>query len=102
MNRYQKLTIWIVVMIVTLFSIAEVVLLAFQCSPVSYFWTRFLGGSGKCISGKIVADLAYCHAAIITVSDWTLGIIPIFLVYNLKINTRTKISVALILALGSV
>jgi len=89
-------------MIVTLFSFAEVILLAFQCSPVSYFWMRFLGESGKCISGKIVADLAYCHAAILTASDWTLGIIPIFLVWNLKMNSRTKISVALILALGSV
>jgi hypothetical protein len=89
-------------MIVTLYSIAEVTVLAFQCSPVSNFWTRFLGEPGKCIPGRIIADLAYCHAAIITASDWTLGILPIFLVWNLKMNSRTKVSVAIILAFGSV
>jgi hypothetical protein len=90
-----------VIIIVTLFSIAEIIVLAFQCIPASNFWTRFIGEPGKCIPGRIIADLSYCHAAIITASDWTLGILPIFLVWNLKINFRTKLSVALILAVGS-
>jgi hypothetical protein len=96
------MTIWIVVIIVALFSIGQVIFLIFQCSPVSNFWTRFIGEPGKCISGTIISHLGYTHTAIVTAADWTLAIVPIFLVWNLKLNLRTKISVALILTLGSV
>jgi len=48
-------------------------------------------------------DTTYAHAAISAWGDWTLGIIiPIFLVRDLSLSPRTKISVALILALGAV
>jgi hypothetical protein len=96
------MTIWIVVIIVTLFSTGEVIFLIFQCSPISSFWTRFLGEPGNCISGTIISHLGYTHTAVVTAADWTLAILPIFLVWNLKLNLRTKISVALILALGTV
>jgi hypothetical protein len=85
----------------TAFSIAFLFVIIFQCYPVSYFWTRFLGESGTCIPATVVADMTYAHAAIITWSDWTLGILPIFLVWNLNMNPRTKVSVALILGLGA-
>jgi hypothetical protein len=75
--------------------------LTFQCDPISSFWMRILGEPGTCIAGSVVADLAYCHAALICVADWTLAILPIFLVWNLNMNSRTKISVAVILGLGS-
>jgi hypothetical protein len=45
--------------------------------------------------------MTYAHGAISTWSDWTLGVLPIFLVWNLKMNPRTKVSVALILSLGA-
>jgi len=49
----------------------------------------------------VVADMTYGHGAVSTWSDWTLGILPIFLVWNLNMNPRTKVSVALILGLGA-
>jgi hypothetical protein len=82
-------------------TVAEVMVLAFQCNPVSNFWTRFLGEPGKCIAGDIIKDISICHAAMVTFSDWVLGILPIFLVWNLNMNIRTKVSVALILGLGA-
>jgi hypothetical protein len=100
-QRYQGLIIWTIVMTLTVWSIAEVLVIAFQCDPISNFWTRFLGEPGTCISGPIIEDLSICHAAMITFSDWTLGILPIFMVWNLNMNPRTKVSVALILGLGA-
>jgi hypothetical protein len=88
-------------MTLTVWSIAEGLVMVFQCDPISNFWTRFLGEPGKCIAGTIIEDLSICHAAMITFSDWTLGILPIFLVWNLNMNFRTKVSVALILGLGA-
>jgi len=101
MNIYQKCTIWIVIMVSTVFSIAYIFVMIFQCYPVSYFWTRFLSGSGQCITTTVIADMTYAHGAISTWSDWTLGILPVFLVWNLNMNPRTKVSVALILGFGA-
>jgi len=101
MKTYQKFTIWTVIIVSTAFSIAYIFVMIFQCFPVSYFWTRFLDGSGKCIPATVVADMTYAHGAVSTWSDWTLGILPIFLVWNLNMNPRTKVSVALILGLGA-
>jgi hypothetical protein len=100
-NKYQKFTIWSVTILSTVFSIAYVLVMTFQCHPIPYFWTRFLGGAGTCISATVIADMTYTHGAITTFSDWTLGILPIFLVWNLNMNPRTKVSVALILGLGA-
>jgi hypothetical protein len=101
-KTYQKWTIWIVIIVSTSFSVAYIPVLIFQCYPISYFWTRFIGGSGKCIPATVIADMMYTHGAISTWSDWTLGILPAFLVWNLNMNPRTKVSVALILGLGAV
>lgn len=88
--------------VVLLYSTFYFFILTFQCRPVSYFWTQFEGASGSCVPAKVIADTSYTHAAVSATADWTLGILPIFVVWNLKMNARTKISVALLLSLGAV
>jgi hypothetical protein len=88
--------------VVLVYSTFYFFVLAFQCHPVSYFWTQFGGASGHCVPARVIADTSYTHAAISATADWTLGILPIFIVRNLKMNSRTKFSVALLLALGAV
>ena len=50
---------------------------------------------------KIIVDAFYGYSAISCLADWILGIIPVFLVWNLQMNKRTKLSVAAILAVGA-
>jgi hypothetical protein len=85
---------------VVVFSTIYVFFLAFQCTPAKHFWTQYEGGKGSCIKGSSVADASYAHSAISALTDWTFGILPVFFVWKLKMNPRTKISVALILGLG--
>jgi hypothetical protein len=101
-RRSHILVIWTVIIAFTAVSILYVFLMAFQCHPVSYFWTQYgIGGSGKCISSTVIVDLTYVHSAFNAVADWTLGTLPIFLIWNLQMNTRTKVSAAIILSLGA-
>jgi hypothetical protein len=100
-KRSQIVTIWIVIGVVTVFSIFYFFLIVFQCSPVTYFWTQYLGVVGKCVPAKVITNSTYAHSAVSAWADWTLGILPIFLVWDLAMNPRTKVSVALILALGA-
>jgi hypothetical protein len=99
-----------VIIIFSLFTTYFLFLMIFQCHPISYFWTQSpyttsdvppVEGA-SCISREIIADSTYAHGALSAAADWTLGILPIFIVWNLNMNPRTKISVALILALGAV
>ena len=101
-KRFQKIIIWVVVSIVTAYSIYYFFIVIFQCRPVSFFWNRFDGHhEGKCVSSSMVAGSTYAHSALSVWADWTLALLPVSLVWGLDMNPRTKISVALILALGA-
>ena len=85
----------------TLFSVCSIIVVVIQCQPISYFWTRYSGGSGSCISPAVLAYSTYAHGALSAVIDWTLGTLPIFIVRDLRMDLRTKISTAVILGLGA-
>jgi hypothetical protein len=82
------------------YSIFYFFLVIFQCSPVSFFWGQYEGMKGTCINPAIVPDASIAHSVVNFIADWVLGLLPIALIYNLQMNTRTKVSVAAILSLG--
>jgi hypothetical protein len=100
-SRTHKIIIWTVIIILEVCSVTYFLLFVMQCFPAAYFWTRYTGGKGTCIDSKITVDATYAYSAISCATDWALGIMPISLIWNLKMNPRTKISVAIILALGA-
>jgi len=61
-----------------------------------------LGEPGSCVTTDFVVDAVYVYSAISCFIDWSLAIIPIFLVYNLQMDRKTKIYVAGIIALAAV
>lgn len=74
--------------------------LAFQCSPPSYFWRQVYGIEGGCMNKAIVTNAVYVHSAFSAVSDWCLGLLPIALLWGVSINMRTKAIIAVLLSLG--
>lgn len=101
-KKYQKTIIWVVMAVVLLFSTYYLLLVILQCHPVPYFWNQYIDPEGgSCVNPEVIAGSTYAHGAISAWADWTLGILPIFLVWDLNMNPRTKVSVALILALGA-
>lgn len=99
-KRYQVLVIYTVMGVVALFSTMYFFFLVFQCTPVDYLWLQFTNMSGTCVGPTVLANATYAHAAISAITDWAFGILPVFFVWNLQMNPRTKLSVALILGLG--
>ena len=100
-SKTHKIIIWTAVVIVEVYSLGFFLLFVMQCLPSRYFWTRFTGGQGSCINPDITVNATYAYSAISCAVDWTLGLLPISLVWNLQMNPRTKLSVAAILALGA-
>lgn len=84
-------------------------ILTLQCMPVSYFWQRVRllldptsNVHGHCMSLDTVIDMAYVYSVTATLCDLSLGLLPIFLVWNLQMNRRAKAALAGILGMGCV
>ena len=99
--KTHKIIIYTVLTILELYSVVYFFLFVLQCVPSSYFWTRYTGGSGKCMDATITVKATYAFGAVSCWVDWTLATLPFFLVWSLHMNVRTKISVACILAMGA-
>ncbi|KAK8055260.1 hypothetical protein PG993_000487 [Apiospora rasikravindrae] len=76
-----------------------------QCTPPSFFWegpAKVPGAHGSCINKAIVPISTILHSVLSALSDWTLALLPIAMLWNVQINLRTKISVAVLLSTGLV
>ncbi|KAM3070569.1 hypothetical protein ACMFMF_008022 [Clarireedia jacksonii] len=98
--KIHKIIIWTVFVVTEIYSFFFFMLFILQCRPTSYFWNRYKGDSfkGKCIEGPLVSNCFIGYSAISCWTDWTFSILPIFLIWNLQMNQRTKTSVMLVLA----
>jgi hypothetical protein len=101
-TRTQKTIIWLVMIVTATISLYFFFLFVFQCWPVSFFWEQYTGLQGSCINPDIITVSTYVYSAVSCCTDWTLCILPGFMVWNLQMNPRTKLSVSVILALSAV
>jgi len=72
----------------------------FQCWPVAYFWGQYTGMEGRCIDGTIITASTYAYSAMSCWTDWTYCILPAFMVWNLQMHRRIKITVCVILGVS--
>lgn len=80
-------------------------LMLLQCKPLSYFWTRTAldpSIEGYCISINIIITMTYVYSAFAALCDFTVGILPIFIVYKLQMRREVKLAVGGILSMACV
>jgi hypothetical protein len=99
--KTHRFIIWTTIAVIEIYGAFYFFLFVLQCRPSAYFWTQYTGGKGTCIDPKITVNATYAYSAVSCVADWTLGIIPIFLVWNLRMQRRMKYTVAMILGVGA-
>ncbi|KAG7105258.1 hypothetical protein HYQ44_016570 [Verticillium longisporum] len=101
-SRVHRWIIWANFAVIAAISAAFFFILVFQCSPPSHFWTQVYGTDGHCYSKLIVTYTTTVHSCVSCLSDWCLGLLPIALLWNVKINSRTKVTIAVLLSLGMI
>jgi hypothetical protein len=101
--RLQRYAIIFAITLTEIYSTVFFFMFVLQCKPVSYFWQQYAPtpGIGKCSDPRIVTYTFFGYSAIACLTDWILAIIPIFLVKDLQLNRRTKISAILLLSMCS-
>ncbi len=74
----------------------------FQCRPVAYFWNRFKpNSSGSCLSLEAFFAFLETVNAIEIATDIVLAVLPCAMAWNMKMKRSKKITVAIMLDLGS-
>ncbi|TDZ60811.1 hypothetical protein CTRI78_v004697 [Colletotrichum trifolii] len=101
-NKVHRWIIYGNLVVVWTISIAFFFIMTFQCMPPSYFWRQLYGDPGSCINYNIVPDATIAHSVISALSDWCIGLLPIFLLWNVNLNRRTKVLVAILLSMGMI
>jgi hypothetical protein len=71
----------------------------FQCNPVQFQWDYTIQG-GTCVSGDSLVSAGYALSVLSVLSDWLYALLPIPMLWNVKMNLHTKIVVVIVLSLG--
>lgn len=100
-QRIHILIIYTIMILATVFGGAFFFVIVFQCWPISDWWD--LNPAHKnCINPDIVIGLTYGVSALNIIADWTLGLLPIFIVKDLQMSSRQKRLVSAILAFAAI
>lgn len=98
-QKSHKWAIYITIAVVTTYSFCFFLVVLLQCRPVSYYWNQDQPGQCK---PDVMIGATIAYGVVCMATDFTIGIIPLFIVRQLQMNFRTKCAVAGILAMAAV
>lgn len=102
-KRWQRITLWVLMSVVSVFNVIYIFIAIFACHPVERTWTRYdpTPQEGHCNSTSFATIPTYMAAFLNVLADWILPLLPATLVWKAKMETRKKLSVCAVMALGS-
>ncbi|SPO06396.1 related to integral membrane protein PTH11 [Cephalotrichum gorgonifer] len=99
-GRKERTILWATVILNALFGIAFIFAGIFQCTPVSYYWTKWDGEhQGKCVS---INGIAWANAIVSIVFDIWMLVIPMSQLHKLQLHWKRKVGVGLIVTIISI
>ncbi|KAL4802433.1 hypothetical protein BDV18DRAFT_163837 [Aspergillus unguis] len=99
----HRIILWAVCVVVVVSGLVFWLVLLFDCWPVEYFWERLnILKRGQCLSTHVLLIIAYVYSSLTIACDFTLGIMPVCLIWRLQMNARTKLALVGILSLGAI
>jgi hypothetical protein len=102
-ERLHILNIWFIMLSSAVLGVAAFFVGIFHCRPLTVGWS-LEPHADSCVDISVVLAITYSVSALNVIADWTLGILPIFIVSGLQMSKRQKRIVVGILsfaALGS-
>lgn len=102
-QRRYRYTLYVAISIVTVWSLVLFFWNLFQCKPVEAQWDYTILSSDSnshCVSVGEVVNAAYALSAMTVLSDWLFALLPIPMVWNVKMTMQAKLTVMAILGVG--
>ncbi|KAJ6022010.1 hypothetical protein N7540_007514 [Penicillium herquei] len=104
-KRSHIWTLYTVMILTVIAGLVFFFLMLLQCKPLSYFWNRKKFDPsihGYCIDMEIIIIMTYIYSVFAAMCDFTVGILPIFLVSKLQMKRKAKLAVVGILSMACV
>ncbi|KAJ5193531.1 hypothetical protein N7449_009673 [Penicillium cf. viridicatum] len=102
-SRVHAYILYAAMALATAIGIIFFLLTMFQCSPVDYFWNRAQPNAhGSCINKTPLIGVAYLYSVGAAITDLTIGLLPVALIWNLRMNRGTKIAIVVVLGIGCI
>jgi hypothetical protein len=101
-RRWHRIVIYTIIGITAAASVAFLVIMALQCTPPEYFWTKASDpeAQGTCIHPAVVPIATVAFSVVCALGDWAIGLLPIAILWHVKINLRTKWAIRALLGMG--
>ncbi|KAL8402989.1 hypothetical protein RB594_008301 [Gaeumannomyces avenae] len=98
-EKKYKYAIWASAAIVLVWSVVLFFWNIFQCSPVEAQWDYTIPGL-KCVTSDQVVSAALALSAMTVLSDFFYALLPVPIIWRVKMTKQAKLTVMLILGLG--
>ncbi|OTA94621.1 hypothetical protein M434DRAFT_70998, partial [Hypoxylon sp. CO27-5] len=101
-KRY-KYTLYASIVIVSIWSVVLFFWNIFQCNPVAAQWDYTIlrnDPTSHCVSADEIVDAAYSLSVMSILSDWLYALLPIPMLWAVKMTAQAKLTVVVVLGLG--
>ncbi|KAF2221194.1 hypothetical protein BDZ85DRAFT_284079 [Elsinoe ampelina] len=96
--KKRSIALYIMGALIGISATVQFFLSLFQCEPLSKLWFPYLDGS--CPRLKLAGDWSYFQGALAALTDISLALWPISIVWNLQTSFRIKLGVCSLMAVG--
>ncbi|KAH0429611.1 CFEM domain-containing protein [Colletotrichum camelliae] len=98
-NKMCKKLIWGTVAFNAVFGLTFIFVAVFQCTPISFYWTKWDGETpGTCLD---INAIAWANAGISIVLDFWMLALPLSQIKSLNLHWKKKIGVAMMFFVGT-
>ncbi|KAJ4328067.1 hypothetical protein N0V84_001435 [Fusarium piperis] len=96
-QRRYKIILYFLILVSIITTLIAILAVLVRCKPVAASWNPTLG---TCIDQSIIIALTYVVSAVNIATDWSVAIIPIFILWNIQMRRTLKRMIGLVLSLG--
>ncbi|OJD35397.1 cation-transporting atpase 4 [Diplodia corticola] len=98
-KRPYLVGLWCIVGTIVLSLSFTTIFLLSQCTPITANWLPSTPGA-KCLPSLALTVVSFTQSGINIITDWLCAVLPIPLLWDVKMNSNTKMSVVGLLGLG--
>ncbi|KAK1658099.1 hypothetical protein BDP55DRAFT_683816 [Colletotrichum godetiae] len=99
-NKLAKKMLQANIALVWVSSLIYLFIVVFQCNPPNYYWAKFEGLQGSCRPAHLVPNATVAHSVIAALSDWVIGILPMWILWQLQMKREKKIRLLCFFGIG--
>ncbi|KAI9148761.1 putative integral membrane protein [Paramyrothecium foliicola] len=98
--KWMRMSIWVIIVITAIANIISAITTFTQCDPPAALWNLALRPTAHCWDPSVQSNYNIFTSSWNTAVDFVLALMPIRLVWGLKLNVRQRIGIIVLLGVG--